>query len=152
MGAGRVDKTRPVVSGGAGSIRWRVVHPWEPVRRVWLRSRRWFEEFDPWAPRPGDYVLGSLLFLLLAVGYVGEHSRSVELNRRLFGLQERANTLRTEVELLGAEATGLADRHRIVRAAERLGMCTPESGAVEYIYYVSDDADRQGESDETLWP
>jgi cell division protein FtsL len=96
--------------------------------------------------------LGSLLFLLLAVGYVAERSHAVQLNRRLFELQERAMTLRTEVELLGAEATRLADRHRILRAAESLGMRAPESGAVEYIYYVSDDADRPGESAARLTP
>jgi cell division protein FtsL len=88
----------------------------------------------------------------LAVGYVGERSQAVQLNRRLFDLQERASTLRTEVDLLGAEATQLADRQRIVRIAESMGMRAPEAGAVEYIYYVSDETDRQEESTSALWP
>lgn len=101
------------------------------------RLQRWGDEFDPWTPRPGDYVLGSLLFLGAALLYVGERSYAVQLNRRIFQLEERAGTLKTEVDVLVAEAVALADRRRIVsRAQDELGMVLPSAADVEYVYYV----------------
>lgn len=105
------------------------------------RLQRWADEFDPWTPRPGDYVLGSLLFLGAALLYVGERSYAVQLNRRIFQLEERAGTLKTEVDVLVAEAVALADRRRIVRRAQdELGMILPSAADVEYVYYVPDSA------------
>jgi len=101
------------------------------------RLRRWFEDFDPWTPRPGDYVLGVGVFLLLALCYVGERGHAVQLNKRIYELEERASSLRTEVEVLGAEVTRLADRHRIVSLARKMGMTAPDADAVEYIYFVA---------------
>ena len=102
------------------------------------RLRRWFEDFDPWTPRPGDYVLGVGVILLLALCYVAERGHAVQLNKRIYELEERRSSLRTEVEVLGTEATRLADRHRIVTLARKMGMTAPEPGAVEYIYFVAD--------------
>ena len=81
--------------------------------------------------------MGTVVFLVLALAYVGERSHAVQLNRRIFALQERASTLGAEVELLDAEVTRLADRQRIVKLATELGMRAPESRAVEYIYFVA---------------
>ena len=64
----------------------------------------------------------------------------MQLNKRIYALEERASSLRTEVEVLEAEVTRLADRHRIVTLARRMGMATPEPEALEYIYYVADGA------------
>ena len=108
--------------------------------RVRQRLRRWFEDFDPWTPRPGDYVLGVVVFLLLALGYVGERGHAVQLNKRLYELEERASSLRTEVEVLGSEVTRLADRHRIITLARQMGMTAPDPDAVEYVYFVGEGA------------
>ncbi|UCE02293.1 MAG: cell division protein FtsL [Candidatus Latescibacterota bacterium] len=108
-------------------------------------ARRWVNEFDPWAPRPGDYVLASALFLLLALAYVGERSHDVQLTRRVIELEERRETLRNEVDLLLAEVTALADRRRVVAMArDELGMTLPEPDAIEYIYFVADDESGSG--------
>ena len=101
--------------------------------------QRWSAEFDPWTPRPGDYVLASLLFLGAVLLYVGERSYAVRLNRRIFELEERAGTLQTDVDVLVAQAVALADRRRIVtRAREELGMTLPSAEDIEYVYYVPD--------------
>ncbi len=102
------------------------------------RLRRWFEDFDPWTPRPGDYILGAAVFLGLALSYVGERGHAVQLNKRIYALEERSSTLRTEVEVLEAEVNRLADRHRIVTLARKMGMAAPEPEALEYIYFVAD--------------
>ena len=71
--------------------------------------------------------------------YVGERSYAVRLNRRIFQLEERAGTLKTDVDVLVAEAVELADRRRIVtRAREELGMTLPSAEDIEYVYYVPD--------------
>jgi cell division protein FtsL len=105
--------------------------------RRWRRLRRWYDEFDPWAPRASDYVVGTVVFLLLAIAYVGERSHAVQLNRRLYTQQERASALGAEVEWLEADVTQLADRQRIVALARKLGMQAPPAAAVEYIYFVA---------------
>jgi cell division protein FtsB len=111
-----------------------------PAASGWRRRlRRWADEFDPWTPRPGDYVLISVLFLGAMLLYVGERSYAVQLNRRVFQLQERAGTLQTQVDVLVAEAVALADRRRIVtRARNELGMTLPNAADIEYVYYVPD--------------
>ncbi len=109
------------------------------------RLRRWADEFDPWTPRPGDYVLFSLLFLAAALLYVGERSYAVQLNRRIFQLEERAASLQTQVDVLVGEAVALADRRRVVtHARDELGMCLPGANDVEYVYYVPDADTRVG--------
>ena len=83
-------------------------------------------------------MLASLLLLLLALAYVGERSYAVQLSRRILELEARREALRTDVEMLGAEATTLADRGRVVGLArERLGLVFPDADDVAYIYYVS---------------
>jgi cell division protein FtsL len=110
-----------------------------PARCRWTRrAERWAAEFDPWAPRAGDYLVASLLLLLLALAYVGERSCALGLGRRSLQLEERLGGLQSEVEMLGAEATALADRGRVVEFARaRLGMTFPGPEDVSYIYYVS---------------
>ncbi len=142
MGAGSSAReraasvTRPVVSEGRSSIRKRLAIGRAGARRSRKRLRCWFEEFDPWTPRPGDYVLGSALCLLLALSYVAERGHAVQLNKQIYELEARVGSLRTETEVLAAEVTRLADRHRIVTLARKMGMAAPESHALEYIYFV----------------
>jgi hypothetical protein len=105
-----------------------------PRRRRW---RRWAEGFDPWHPRPGDYVVAALLFLALALVYIGERTYAVQLNRRIFQLEERVASLRDGEAVLATRANTLADRGRIMTRAEReLGLEVPAPGAFSYIYYV----------------
>ncbi|MFQ5599852.1 MAG: hypothetical protein ACE5G2_04775, partial [Candidatus Krumholzibacteriia bacterium] len=109
----------------------------EMHRFVHARWRCWAEELDPWSPRPVDYVVAAVLFLLLALVYVGERTDAVQLNRRLFRLEERRAGLQSEVDVLAADATALADRQRIVSmAGEQLGMTVPDPDAIEHVYYV----------------
>lgn len=128
--------TRPVVSEGRSSIRNRLAIGRTRARRAQKRLRCWFEEFDPWTPRPGDYILGSALCLLLALSYVAERGHAVQLNKQIYELEARVGSLRTETEVQAAEVTRLADRHRIVTLARKMGMASPESQALEYIYFV----------------
>lgn len=128
--------TRPVVSEGMFSIRTKHALDTASASALRQRLRRWFEDFDPSTPRPADYILGVVVSLLLALCYVGERGHAVQLNKRIYELEERASSLRTEVEVLGVEVTRLADRHRIVTLARKMGMTAPDPAAVQYIYFV----------------
>lgn len=137
-GTGRVRKGAARCVGGV-PVHTSSRHP-TLAAPGWRRCvQRWADEFDPWTPRPGDYVLISVLFLGAVLLYVGERSCAVQLNRRVFQLEERAGALRTQVDVLVAEAVALADRRRIVtRAREELGMTLPSAADIEYVYYVPD--------------
>jgi hypothetical protein len=105
-----------------------------PRRARW---RRWVDGIDPWMPRPLDYVAAAALFLGLALLYVGQRSYAVQLDRRIFRLEERRVALRDRNDVLAARATSLADRDRIVSIAQRdLGMVVPAADAFAYVYYV----------------
>ncbi len=86
------------------------------------------------------------MVLLLALAYVGERSHAIQLNRRIYALQEQASTLGADVQLLEAEVTRLADRARIVALATKLGMKPPAAAALEYIYFVAGDGKVEGSS------
>jgi hypothetical protein len=108
------------------------------------RVRRWAEGFDPWHPRPGDYVVAALLFLALALAYIGERAYAVHLNRRVFQLEDRVASLRDAEAVLATRANVLADRGRVMRRAEReLGLEVPAPGAFSYIYYVPPEGGRE---------
>jgi cell division protein FtsL len=105
--------------------------------------RRWAEGLDPWHPRPIDYVLFAALSLVLALVWVGERTWAVQLNRRMFRLEERAASLREANAILAASANALADRGRVSSLARReLGMIVPDSESFRTIFYVP----RRGES------
>jgi hypothetical protein len=96
---------------------------------------------DPWMPRPLDYVVEAAIFLGLALLYVGERSYAVQLNRRVFRLEERRIALRDRGDVLAARATTLANRARVVAIAQReLGMVVPGPEAFAYVYYVPSQA------------
>ena len=101
-------------------------------RRRW----RWVEEFDISSPRPADYVVAVLVFLLLGLLFVWERNHAIVLNRQAFQLQEQLMTLGNETDLLASRATELADRQRIVQRAEELGMIFPQKGDLSWIYWV----------------
>jgi len=112
-----------------------------PRRRRW---RRWLEGLDPWQPRPGDYIVASLVFLVLALLYVGERTYAVQLNRRVFQLEERVVALRDGEAMLVSRANTLADRSRVMSLAERdLGLVSPSGEAFGYIYYVPPQGGRE---------
>ena len=112
-----------------------------PRRRRW---QRWIEGLDPWHPRPGDYVVAALVFLVLALLYVGERTYAVQLNRDVFKFEERVVALRDAESLLAARANSLADRSRVMALAERqLGLVAPSGDAFAYIYYVPPDRGRE---------
>jgi hypothetical protein len=112
-----------------------------PRRRRW---RRWAEGFDPWHPRPGDYVVAAIVFLALALLYIGERTYAVQLNRRIFQLEERVAGLRDGEAVLATQANTLADRGRVMRRAEHeLGLVVPAPGAFSYIYYVPPEGGRE---------
>ena len=112
-----------------------------PRRRRW---QRWAEGYDPWHPRPGDYVVAALVFLTLALVYVGERTYAVHLNRRIFQLDERVASLRNGEAVLATRANTLADRARVMTRAEReLGLAVPKPGAFSYIYYVPPEGGRE---------
>jgi len=105
--------------------------------------RRWAEGLDPWHPRPGDYVLFAAIALILALVWVGERTWAVQLNRRMFRLEERAASLRESNAIAAAAANTLADRGRVGSLARReLGMIVPDSESFRTIFYVP----RRGES------
>jgi len=101
-------------------------------RRRW----RWFEEFDLTSPRPADYVVAVVAFLLLGLLFVWERNHAIVLNRQVFQLQEQMMALRNETDLLASRATELADRQRIVKRAEEIGMVFPQQGDLSWIYWV----------------
>jgi cell division protein FtsL len=101
-------------------------------RRRW----RWIEEFDMTSPRPADYVIAVLVFLVLCLLFVWERNHAIVLNRQAFQLQEQLTSLGNETDLLASRATALADRQRIVQRAEELGMIFPQKGDLSWIYYV----------------
>lgn len=108
-----------------------------PRRTRW---QRWAEGLDPWHPRPIDTVLFVVAFLVLALVYVGERTWAVQLNRRMFLLEERAASLREANAVLASRANTLADRGRIVgRARRELGMVVPNSESFHYIDFVPPD-------------
>jgi hypothetical protein len=108
-----------------------------PRRTRW---RRWAEGLDPWHPRPIDYVFFAAACLLLALVYVGERTWAVQLNRRMFQLEERATSLREGNAALAARANTLADRGRVGgRARRELGMVVPNTDSYRIIYYVPRD-------------
>jgi hypothetical protein len=110
---------------------------WRRASRVSAaRWRRWADELDPWSPRASDYMVAVAALLLLCLLYVGERNYAVQLNRRLFRLQERAATLEASTEILATRATELAGRVRITRLTRDYGMVVPPAEAVRYIYYV----------------
>ena len=110
-------------------------------RRRW---QRWAEGFDPWHPRPGDYVVAAGIFLALALAYIGERTYAVHLNQRVFQLEERVAALRDGEAVLATRANVLADRGRIMTRAEReLGLEVPKPGAFSYIYYVPPEGGRE---------
>ena len=110
---------------------------WRRATRVPVaRWRRWADELDPWSPRSSDYTVIVAGLLLLCLLYVGERNYAVQLNRRLFRLQERAATLEASTEILATRATELAGRERITRLAGDYGMLVPPAEAVRYVYYV----------------
>jgi cell division protein FtsL len=99
--------------------------------------RRWAEGLDPWHPRPIDYVLFAAITLILALVWVGERTWAVQLNRRLFRLEERATSLHESNAILAASANTLADRGRVSSVARReLGMIVPDSESFRTIFYV----------------
>jgi len=107
-------------------------------RRRRPRWRRWAERLDPWSPRPADYVVASGLCLGLSLAYLAERSYAVELDRRIFRLEERCGSLAEAGDVLAARATALADRARIVSIAQReLGMVVPGPEAFVRIDYVA---------------
>jgi len=105
-----------------------------PRRTRW---QRWADGLDPWHPRPGDYVVFALAFLVLALAYVGERTYALHLNRRMFLLEERLASRREANAVLAAHVNALADRGRITTLAQReLGMVVPNSESFRYIYFV----------------
>jgi hypothetical protein len=91
------------------------------------RLQRWAEGLDPWHPRPIDIVFFAGGFLVVALAWVGVRTAAVQLNRRLFRLEERALALAESEAVLGARVNALADRGRVVERAEReLGMVVPK--------------------------
>jgi hypothetical protein len=120
--------------------------PRDPVAR-W---RRWADELDPWSPRSSDYMVIVAALLLLCLLYVGERNYAVQLNRRLFRLQERAATLEASTEMLATRATELAGRDRIARLARDYGMLLPPADAVRYVYYVPEQDARSVDLDAGL--
>jgi cell division protein FtsL len=105
-----------------------------PRRTRW---QRWAEGIDPWHPRPGDFVVFALAFLVLALAYVGERTYALHLNRRMFLLEERLASRREANAVLAARVNMLADRGRITTLAQRdLGMVVPNSESFRYIYFV----------------
>jgi cell division protein FtsL len=103
-----------------------------PGRRRW----RWLEDFDITSPRPADYAVAVAAFLLLGLLFVWERNHAIVLNRDVFRLQEQISALRNETDRLASEATELADRQRIVKRAEELGMVFPHKGELSWIYWV----------------
>lgn len=103
-----------------------------PERRRW----RWIEDFDVTSPRPADYAVAVVAFLLLGLLFVWERNHAIVLNREVFRLQEQISALRNETDRLASHATELADRQRIVRRAEELGMVFPRKGELSWIYWV----------------
>lgn len=101
-------------------------------RRRW----RWAEEFDISSPRPADYVVAVLVFLLLGLLFVWERNHAIVLNRQAFQLQEQLMALGNETDVLASRATELADRTRIVQRAEAIGMVFPQKGDLSWIYWV----------------
>jgi hypothetical protein len=105
------------------------------------RFQRWAEGIDPWHPRPGDYLVFALAFLILALAYVGERTYALQLNRRMFLLEERLASRREANAVLAARVNTLADRGRITTLAQRdLGMVVPNSESFRYIYFVPSEA------------
>jgi cell division protein FtsB len=108
---------------------------WRRTRRN--RWQRWAEGIDPWHPRPADYLLFAVAFLVVSLAWVGARTAAVQLNRRLFALEERAVALREANAALAARATALADRTQVgERARRELGMVVPKPGDFRTIAYV----------------
>ena len=107
---------------------------WRPSRgRTW----RWVAGIDLWAPRPVDYVLAASFFLLLALLYVGGRHFAVQMDRRIFQLEERRASLREGNDVLAARVNALGNRARVAGIARAsYGMTTPQAGAYGLIYYV----------------
>ncbi len=125
---------REPLGGGDVGMRERTRYLRRPRRTRW---QRWAEGIDPWHPRPGDYLVFALAFLLLALVYVGERTYALHLNRRMFLLEERLASRREANAVLAARVNALADRARITTLAMRdLGMVVPDSKSFRYIYFV----------------
>jgi cell division protein FtsL len=103
-----------------------------PATRRW----RWLEDFDVTSPRPADYAVAVVAFLLLGLLFVWERNHAIVLNRQVFRLQEQISALRNETDRLASQATELGDRQRIVQRAESLGMVFPQKGELSWIYWV----------------
>jgi len=103
-----------------------------PGRRRW----QWLDDFDVTSPRPSDYVVAVVAFLLLGLLFVWERNHAIVLNRQVFRLQEQLSVLHNDTDRLASQATALADRQRIVRRAEELGMVFPQKGDLTWIYWV----------------
>src|SRR6188474_1359821 len=96
-------RTRPGVCGAAKRRGWAMRERTRYLRRPRRsRLRRWAEGLDPWHPRPIDYVLFAAITLILALVWVGERTWAVQLNRRLFRLEERATSLHESNAILAA--------------------------------------------------
>jgi hypothetical protein len=111
-----------------------------PTRRRWL----WVEEFDICSPRPFDYVVAVLAFLVFGLLFVWERNHAIVMNREVFQLQEQLAALGNEADLLSSRATELMDRRRVVRRAEKLGMVFPQAGELSWIYWVPQTSLRPG--------
>jgi hypothetical protein len=105
-----------------------------PRRARW---RRWADRVDLYHPRPIDYVMIAAAFLVLSLLWIGERTYAVQLNRRVFQLEEKQLGLRQTGATLAARVNALAERGRVVERAERdLGMVVPKPGAFQVIAYV----------------
>ena len=103
-----------------------------PATRRW----RWLEDFDVTSPRPADYAVAVIAFLLLGLLFVWERNHAIVLNREVFRLQEQISALRNQTDRLASQVTELGDRQRIVLRAEELGMVFPRKGELSWIYWV----------------
>lgn len=130
--------TRPDASLGPGVLTATQEGGESSMAPVTTRRRwQWVEEFDICSPRPADYVVAVLAFLLLGLLFVWERNHAIVLNREVFQLQEQLAALHNETDLLSSRATALVDRQLVVRRAEAdLGMVFPQADQLSWIYWV----------------
>jgi cell division protein FtsL len=84
-----------------------------------------------------DYLVAASCFLALALLYVGGRHFAVQLDRRIFQLEERRAGLRESNDVLAARVNALGNRARVSQLARtELGMTTPKADAYGLIYYV----------------